>query len=196
MDLPGLTAQLHWTLTGVLLPLAALTCLNGALRPELGRAWRWVLGLASASVFLSLGMLLARHGLQQWKLPRLAWGAAPFMWIVLVFAAREQLLMLLLALCALGVSLAGWLCLGIDWAAGPEGVVATNDALTLIGLPLALAGLWKHMVTPAPPKPEPATPTTPPAAEAAPDEAAREAALQAQLQRDEAQEAADKYTRD
>ncbi|MBL0728642.1 hypothetical protein [Piscinibacter sp. HJYY11] len=58
-----------------------------------------------------------------------------------------------------------------------------HDALLFITLPMLVAGVWKHLRTPTV---DPPAPPAPP----------REALLQQRLDSAEAQEAADKYTRD
>lgn len=89
--------------------------------------------------------------------------------------------------CRAGLSclVMAWVLLLVRLASGwsPGWLVLLNDLFTVAGMLLALAGVHRHLRTPA----------------RGPDarvEAEREAALRARLARQDAQEGADKYTRD
>ncbi|MBX3623240.1 MAG: hypothetical protein KF891_25000 [Rhizobacter sp.] len=188
----GIANQLHWTLTGVVLPLAALVGFAGALRRDLGRPWRWLLACAAGGVTTELALRGVRHGLAYWSLPAFVWLSAPVALGLLALAAARTSRVLALAFALAGVfALLGWVTLAALWLGGVVALDRLHDWLLYISLPLLVAGLWKHVRTPsrqvqtadagaiAPLEPDP-----------------REQALVQRLDSPAAQEAADKYTRD
>lgn len=180
--------HLHWTLAWVLLPLAALVAAGGALRTDLARPWRQLLTCAAGGVTMVLMLRAARHGLGQWPVPLYVWLGAPVVLALLavVALAASRALFVVFALLAL-VALHGWIVLIALWLGGLDGLHRLHDALFFITLPMLVAGLWKQLRTPVPepPPPPPSPPSVP-----------REELLQQRLDSAEAQEAADKYTRD
>lgn len=171
----------------MLLPLGALVAASGALRTDLSPAWRRVLAVGAALTVAALAMRVARHGLANWGIPFGVWMAAPVALAFTAIAARREVVLVALFLCAFTVALTSWFVAGLLALGGWPAVVAGHDALLVVAVAVLIVGLIKHIYTP--------TPVIPPApAAAAPVD--REAELQQRLSSDEAQEAADKYTRD
>lgn len=182
--------QLHWALAWVLLPLLILMAASGALRTDLSRGWRWVLRMGATYATAALALRAARHGIFHWDhIPLFVWLAAPLVMMALVVAARSSVLLLLAFIAALLCALAGWLVLAMLAFGGSSAIAPVNTAALVVAVPLLVLGLWKHLGTPTPPAPEPPAPPEP-------TEAEREAALKERLAQPEAQEGADKYSRE
>lgn len=179
-------SPLHWSLAWVLLPLAALVAASGALRDDLSRAWRRVLAVGAVLTVTALAMRVARHGLANWGIPFGVWMVAPVALAFMAVAARRETPLLALLLCAFTVALTSWFVTGLLALGGWPAVVAGHDALLVVAVAVLIVGLVKHIYTPTAAAPPPPV-TTPPD---------REAELQQRLSSDEAQEAADKYTRE
>jgi hypothetical protein len=186
LNLIDFVLPLHWALAWVLLPLAALVAASGALRDDLSRGWRRVLAVGAVLTVAALAMRVARHGLANWGIPFGVWMVAPVALAFMAVAARREIPLLALLLCAFTVALMGWFVTGLLAVGGWPAVVAGHDALFVVAVAVLIVGLIKHIYTPTAPAPQPPK-------IAAPD---REAELQQRLSTDEAQEAADKYTRD
>ncbi len=194
MNIPDLAGELHGLLAWGLLPLATLIAATGSTRPELPRGWRRLLALASACGAAAVGLLAARHGMNHLHAPWWVVLLTPPICIVWAYGASESKLMLLLLGAAFLVSFMLWVLLALRALGGTTAVLLFHDALLVLAGPLLLAGLWKQFITPTP-IPEQAPPA-PPAPEPTAQAAKRDAALQHRLSSAEAQEAADKYTRD
>lgn len=179
-------SPLHWSLAWVLLPLAALVAASGALRDDLSRTWQRVLAVGATLTFAALAMRVARHGLVHWGIPSGVWMVAPLALAFMAIAARRSVLLAVALLCAFTVALTSWFVTGLLALGGWPAVVAGHDALLVVAVAVLIVGLVKHIYTPAAAAP-------PPPVAAPPD---REAELQQRLSSDEAQEAADKYTRE
>lgn len=195
LNIPDLAGQLHAAVAWGLLPLAALVAAGGALRPELSRTWRTVLALGSTCAAAAVGLLAARHGLNHLHVPWWVLLLAPPMCIVWAYGARDSKPLMLLCAAGFAVSLMLWVLLGLRALGGTTAVLLAHDALLVIAAPLLIVGLCKQLATPRPaPPPAPDEPSL--AEREATTEASREAAVQQRLASPEAQEAADKYTRD
>ncbi len=184
---------------------------GGAIRPELSRSWRTVLAVGSACGAAAVGLLVTRHGLNHLQVPWWVLLMAPPMCIVWAYGARDSKPLMLLFAVGFAASLMLWVLLGLRALGGTTAVLLAHDALLVVATPLLIVGLCKQFATPRPEPPpvpdEPAVAEREAASEAtreaaseatreAASEAAREAAVQQRLASPEAQEAADKYTRD
>jgi hypothetical protein len=187
----GFAMALHWSLAWVFLPLCAVLALSGALRTDLHRAWRIILLAAALLTTAALGLRGARHGLVHWDIPAGIWIVAPLLFFMLMAQTRQAIWPMPLLLGAAVVACMGSVALLLRWLFGVEGLRWANDALLLAALPLLAIGLIKHMRTPAIQPLASAPPASPP-----PSEDVRQAMLDQRLSSDEAQEAADKYTRE
>ena len=183
----------------LLLPAAALVAANGAARPDLPHAWRSALALACGFGLAAVALLAARHA-QNLNMPWWVVVLAPPMCIVWAYGVSDSKpLAAMLFIAGFAVSFMLWVLLGLRALGGTTAVLLLNDALLVVAAPLLIVSLCKHFATPRPaPPPVPEAASVPEAAAvreaaAAPE---REAALQQRLASDEAQEAADKYTRD
>lgn len=171
----------------MLLPAASLVAASGAVRADLPHAWRSALALACGFGLAAVALLAARHA-QNLNMPWWVVLLLPPMCIVWAYGASgSRSVAALVFIAGFAVSFMLWVLLGLRALGGTTAVLLLNDALLLVAVPLLIVGLCKHFATPRP--------TPPPAPEiaAAPE---REAALQQRLASDEAQDAADKYTRD
>jgi hypothetical protein len=149
---------------------------------------RWKRGGAAAFWALLAALLVhaGRYVLQAWAVPREVWlvGAGTG-WIVVLLAARDRPRLVvfgLLWLLSLGVAIA---CLADRFGLAP----AVEGGLLLAGLLVFVPTAWVLFRTPLPPTPPPA-----PAPAAVPPPP--QPTLVEQLDSDEAQEGADKYTRE
>ena len=171
----------------MLLPAAALVAASGAARPDLPHAWRSALALACGFGLAAVALLAARHA-QNLNMPWWVVLLLPPMCIVWAYGVGgSKPMAMLLFIAGFGVSFMLWVLLGLRALGGTTAVLLLNDALLVVAAPLLIVGLCKHFATPRP------TPPPVPETAAAPE---REAAMQQRLASDEAQEAADKYTRD
>ena len=177
----------------MLLPLAALVAASGALRTDLSRGWRRVLAVGATLTVAALAMRVARHGLANWGIPLGVWMAAPVALAFIAIAARREVVLLALLLCAFAVSLMAWAVTGLLALGSWPTLVAGHDALLVLAVAVLTVGLVKHIYTPNASTASIASAQVAAPVVTAPD---REAELQQRLSTDEAQEAADKYTRD
>lgn len=170
----------------MLLPLAALVCAGGAARRELSPGWRRLLMLAACLAAAAVGLLAARHLENHLDAPWWAVALMPPMFLFWAIGASDSKPLALLFVVGFAVSLMLWVLLGLRALGGTGAVLWAHDALLVSAAPLLAVGLWKQLRTPRPPPPPEPEFKRP----------VREAALQERLASDEAQEAADKYTRD
>lgn len=157
--------------------------------------------LATLLVAIALFMLGARELLAATSLNPWFWLTAPLWTTValgfIVTAAAESAFAMVAALGWL-VSLAAALSVLLNWVLGPVGLAMAHDTAAGFGASLVLVS-WALRPPPSAAKvaPPPATESTPQPEAAGPsDEAEREARLKAQLSSEQAQETADKYTRE
>ena len=157
------------------------------MRPDLPHAWRSALALACRFGLAAVALLAARHA-QNLDMPWWVVLLLPPMCIVWAYGASgSRPVAALLFIAGFAVSFMIWVLLGLRALGGAVAVLLLNDMLLVVAVPLLIVSLCKHFATPRP------VPPPVPEATAAPE---REAALQQRLASDEAQEAADKYTRD
>ncbi len=179
-DLPG------WLLAvgGVLVLLWSGSAAVSSVLPQ---RWKCCGAVAFWALLAALLMHAGRYVLEAWAVPREVWlvGAGTG-WLVVLLAARDRPRLVvfgLLWLLSLGVAIA--------WLAGRFGFAREVEVgLLLAGLLVFVPTGWVLFRTPLPPTmPTP----TPPLAPAAPPP---QPTLVEQLDSDEAQEGADKYTRE
>jgi hypothetical protein len=157
-------------------------------RRDLPHAWRSALALACGFGLAAVALLAARHAQSHLNMPWWVVLLLPPMCVVWAYGASgTRPVAALLFIAGFAVSFMIWVLLGLRALGGAAAVLLLNDMLLVVAVPLLIVSLCKHFATPRP--------TPPPVPEAA-AVSEREAALQQRLASDEAQEAADKYTRD
>ncbi|MCW7537540.1 hypothetical protein OOT46_06700 [Aquabacterium sp. A7-Y] len=186
-------AEMHGLLVWGLAPVLLFFATAGAARSELPRLWRRWCTLALLLGLAALSLRAARHGLSHWGLPSWLWWASVLLTPFAVAGEGVGALRTVLAILWWCVALMGSLAMLLErWL----DVALLNGALFALAAPLLMIAAGKDLLTPSVATVAEHSRGASPV-EAEPDRLPPEPSpLVRRLEEAEAQEAADKYTRE
>ncbi|WKB53931.1 hypothetical protein [Eleftheria terrae] len=182
------------------LPLPALLAASAAVREDLPRAWRRLGAAAFLLALAAIGLHIARLALRSSGLPTALWPLAALVlpWLLPPTSAALGRGAALLLAAAWVVAVMGSLALLLGRWFDPR---VLQGLLLLLAYPLVTVASVRHWITPRPPgaaapRSSSTVPSSPQATSVSPRPADGTRPVSDRLASDEAQEAADKYTRD